>query len=65
MTPEAIDALFEAQLQAWPELRAGVESLARMRRRELDIHGVRCIVLHIPHRIGSTTASTESFRRRS
>lgn len=59
MTPEAIDALFEAQTAAWPDLDRGVESLERAARRAFEIRGARVVAVHIPHRVASTTAPVD------
>ena len=59
MTPEDVAQLFAEQIQAWPDLRKGVESLALAATREFEIRGVRVVALHIPHRAASTTASVD------
>ena len=59
MTPRNVAQLFTEQIQAWPDLRKGVESLALAATREFVIHGVRVVALHIPHRAASTTASVD------
>ncbi len=66
MNPAAIDALFEEQTAAWPDLARGVESLERARRREFEIRGARVVAVHIPHRVASTTAPVDpgAIRRR-
>ena len=59
MTPRNVAQLFTEQIQAWPDLRKGVESLALAATREFEIRGVRVVALHIPHRAASTTASVD------
>lgn len=61
-----VEALFERQVKAWPQLARGVEGLASARTRLASFAGVEILVRHIPHRIASTTAATdrESIARR-
>jgi hypothetical protein len=58
MTP-AIEELFERQLRAWPQLATGVEGLARATTRPVRIDWFDVFIRHIPHRMGSTTASVD------
>ena len=61
-----VEALFERQVKAWPQLARGVEGLAQARTRLASFDGFEILVRHIPHRIASTTAATdrESIARR-
>ena len=61
-----VEALFERQVKAWPQLARGVEGLARAQTRRASVDGFEFLIRHIPHRITSTTAATdrESIARR-
>ncbi len=63
---DAIDRLFESQIEEWPQLKYGVEGLTRARSREFVVNGFPVVARHIPHRIGSTTARVdpEAVRKR-
>lgn len=63
----AIDFLFESQVEEWPQLRHGVEGLTRARSRDFVVNGFPVVARHIPHRIGSTTASVDpdAIRKRA
>jgi len=54
-----LEALFKRQARAWPQLAAGIEGLARAKTRPLRIDWFEVFVRHIPHRVGSTTASVD------
>jgi len=54
-----VEYLFTHQVSAWPLLRSGLESLSRVRVRELRIRWFEVLVRHIPHRIDSTTAKVD------
>ncbi len=56
---DAIDALFERQIQKWPLLAAGVQNLSRLRTRTVRIDWYDVFLRHIPHRIASTTAAVD------
>lgn len=58
MTGE-VEELFERQLRAWPQLAKGIEGLARAKTRSVRIDWFDVFVRHIPHRMGSTTASVD------
>jgi len=58
MIPE-IEDLFKRQLRAWPQLAKGVEGLARATTRPVRIDWFEVFIRHIPHRMGSTTASVD------
>jgi uncharacterized protein DUF4922 len=58
MTGE-IEELFQRQLRAWPQLANGVEGLARATTRSVRIDWFDVFIRHIPHRMGSTTASVD------
>src|SRR5579863_113963 len=58
MTRE-VEELFERQMQVWPQLAQGVEGLARATTRSVRIDWYDVFIRHIPHRIGSTTASVD------
>ena len=62
-----IDRLFESQIEAWPQLRHGVEGLTRAQSREFVVNGFPVVARHIPHRIESTTARVDpdSIRNRA
>jgi hypothetical protein len=64
---DAIDLLFESQVEEWPELRHGVEGLTRARSRDFVVNGFPVVARHIPHRIGSTTARVDpdAIRKRA
>jgi uncharacterized protein DUF4922 len=51
-----VEALFERQTRAWPQLAQGVEGLARATTQPRRIDWFDVFVRHIPHRIASTTA---------
>jgi hypothetical protein len=54
-----VENLFERQLRNWPQLANGVESLAKAESRLVRIEWFEVIVLHIPHRVRSTTAPVD------
>ena len=54
-----IEELFERQARAWPQLAKGTEGLARAETRRIRIDWFDVFIRHIPHRIGSTTASVD------
>jgi Domain of unknown function (DUF4922) len=54
-----IENLFERQARAWPQLAKGVEGLARAKTRSVRIDWFDIFIRHIPHRMGSTTASVD------
>lgn len=54
-----LEGLFERQQRAWPQLARGLEGLARARTREIRIDWFDIFIRHIPHRLGSTTASID------
>jgi len=54
-----IEELFKRQVRVWPQLAKGVEGLARAETRPLRIDWFDVFVRHIPHRVGSTTASVD------
>ena len=54
-----VEALFERQARAWPQLAKGIEGLARAKRRRVQIDWFDIFVRHIPHRVGSTTAPVD------
>jgi hypothetical protein len=61
-----VEALFRRQVRAWPQLATGIEGLALADTRSVRIDWFEVFVRHIPHRMGSTTASVdrESVARR-
>jgi hypothetical protein len=54
-----VEALFERQARAWPQLAKGIEGLARAKTRRVQIDWFDIFVRHIPHRVGSTTAPVD------
>jgi hypothetical protein len=56
---DAIEALFQRQIRAWPLLAAGVQNLSRLRSRILRIDWYEVHLRHIPHLIASTTAAVD------
>jgi Domain of unknown function (DUF4922) len=54
-----IEVLFERQARAWPQLAKGIEGLARATTRQVRIDWFDVFIRHIPHRVGSTTASVD------
>lgn len=61
-----VDSLFRQQLESWPLLARGVDSLSRAETRRVTVCGSEVFLRHIPHRAGSTTAAVdrESIRKR-
>jgi len=62
-----IEELFKRQARAWPQLAKGVDGLAQAKTRPVRIDWFDIFIRHIPHRMGSTTASVdrESLAKRS
>jgi Domain of unknown function (DUF4922) len=54
-----IEELFERQLRTWPQLAKCIEGLARAKTRPVRIDCFDIFIRHIPHRMGSTTASVD------
>jgi len=54
-----LEELFQRQARAWPQLAKGIEGLARAQTRPVRIDWFDIFVRHIPHRVGSTTASVD------
>jgi ATP adenylyltransferase/5',5'''-P-1,P-4-tetraphosphate phosphorylase II len=54
-----VEALFQRQARAWPQLAQGLDGLARATTRPLRIDWFDVFVRHIPHRMASTTASVD------
>ena len=54
-----IEALFQRQIRAWPQLAKGVEGLALARTRPVRIDWFDVVVRHIAHRKASTTAPVD------
>src|SRR5260370_37806015 len=54
-----VEELFRRQLRAWPQLAKGVEGLAQATTRSVRIDWFDVFIRHIPHRMGSTTASVD------
>jgi Domain of unknown function (DUF4922) len=54
-----VEDLFERQMQAWPLLAKGIEGLTQAKTRRVQIDWFDIFVRHIPHRVGSTTASVD------
>ncbi len=54
-----LEDLFQRQERAWPQLAKGIEGLARAKTRPIRIDWFDIFVRHIPHRLGSTTASID------
>ena len=54
-----VEALFERQARAWPQLAKGIEGLARATTRSVRIDWFEVFVRHIPHRVASTTAAVD------
>src|ERR1700736_2470508 len=54
-----IEELFKRQLRTWPLLAKGIEGLARAKTRPARIDWFDIFIRHIPHRVGSTTASVD------
>ncbi|HLW69111.1 MAG TPA: DUF4922 domain-containing protein [Candidatus Binataceae bacterium] len=52
-----VDELFKRQVRAWPLLARGLQGLAQAKTRWVRIDWFDIFILHIPHRLGSTTAS--------
>ena len=51
-----LENLFERQTRRWPQLRQGLEGLARAKTRPIRIEWFDIFIRHIPHRVASTTA---------
>src|SRR5271154_5331089 len=56
---DEVEALFERQARAWPQLAKGIEGLARAHTRAVRIDWFDVFIRHIPHRMSSTTASVD------
>src|SRR5271170_7831291 len=56
---DEVEALFERQARAWPQLAKGIEGLASAKTRQVRIDWFDIFVRLIPHRIGSTTAPVD------
>ena len=56
---DEVEALFERQTRAWPQLAKGIEGLARATTRSVRIDWFEVLIRHIPHRVGSTTAAVD------
>ncbi len=54
-----LEELFKRQVRAWPQLAKGLEGLARAKTRPVRIDWFDIYIRHIPHRVGSTTASVD------
>jgi hypothetical protein len=54
-----VEALFERQARAWPQLAKGIEGLARAKTRQVRIDWFDVFVRHIPHRVASTMAPVD------
>jgi Domain of unknown function (DUF4922) len=54
-----LEELFKRQARAWPQLAKGIEGLARAKTRPVRIDWFDIFIRHIPHRVGSTTASVD------
>ena len=54
-----LEELFKRQARAWPQLAKGIEGLARAKTRPVRIEWFDIFIRHIPHRVGSTTASVD------
>jgi hypothetical protein len=54
-----VEALFERQARAWPQLAKGIQGLARAQTRQVRIDWFDIFVRHIPHRVASTTAPVD------
>jgi hypothetical protein len=54
-----VEALFERQARAWPQLAKGIEGLARAKIRQVRIDWFDVFVRHIPHRVASTMAPVD------
>ena len=54
-----VEALFERQARAWPQLAKGIEGLARAKTWQVRIDWFDVFVRHIPHRVASTMAPVD------
>jgi hypothetical protein len=54
-----LNELFKRQVRAWPQLAKGLEGLAHAKMRPVRIDWFDIFIRHIPHRVGSTTASVD------
>src|SRR5712692_11122090 len=54
-----IEELFKRQLRTWPQFVKGIEGLAGAKTRPVRIDWFDVFIRHIPHRVGSTTASVD------
>src|ERR1700734_3482424 len=54
-----VEALFERQARAWPQLAKGIEGLARAKAWQVRIDWFDVFVRHIPHRVASTMAPVD------
>ena len=54
-----LEKLFERQTRRWPQLRQGLEGLARAKTRPIRIEWFDIFIRHIPHRAASTTAPVD------
>jgi hypothetical protein len=54
-----VEALFERQARAWPQLAKGIEGLASAKTRQVRIDWFDVFVRYIPHRVASTTAPVD------
>ena len=56
---DEVEALFERQARAWPQLAKGIDGLARAHTRAARIDWFDVFIRHIPHRVASTTAPVD------
>ena len=56
---DEVEALFERQARAWPQLASGLMGLARAQTRRVRVDWYDVYVRHVPHRIASTTAAVD------
>ncbi len=54
-----IEELFKRQVRTWAQFAKGIEGLARAKTRPVRIDWFDIFIRHIPHRVGSTTASVD------
>ena len=55
----SLEEFFAAQMEAWPLLRDGIDSLGRMRKRRLPTRWFEVEARHLPHRMASATAKVD------
>jgi ATP adenylyltransferase/5',5'''-P-1,P-4-tetraphosphate phosphorylase II len=55
-----LEELFKRQVRSWPQLARGIQGLAQAEMRPVRVDWFDIFIRHIPHRVGSTTASVDA-----